>query len=152
MDGRFVDAQSMCCNTVRDEKGICCKSGILDECHICDGDSTSCATNITVTLIFDSELAIPHNDSSSWKPFMVAFIASVSLESLIFLLTNFIHSACNTCSPFPELVYIYCTNCSRIQCYSWPHTSCLCLLNGLSASANYDEGERHDSLQRPQET
>ncbi|CAK9237336.1 unnamed protein product [Sphagnum troendelagicum] len=73
----FVDAQSMCCNTVRDEKGICCKSGILDECHICDGDSTSCATNITVTLIFDSELAIPHNDSSSWKPFMVAFIASV---------------------------------------------------------------------------
>jgi hypothetical protein len=25
-------------------------------------------------------------------------------KGLIFLLTNFIHSACNTCSPFPELV------------------------------------------------
>lgn len=79
---RSIDSQSTCCATVRDEKGICCKSGVLDECHVCDGDGTSCATNITVSLVFNSDLQMPHNTSNEWKQFMNTFIQNVSFQNV----------------------------------------------------------------------
>lgn len=68
----------------------------------------------SLTLNLQSRTTIPVLGNPSWLPSLQVLVP----KGLIFLLTNFIHSACNTCSPFPELVYIYCTNCSRIQCYS----------------------------------
>lgn len=47
-----MDLINKCCFIIRDEKGICCQSGILDECYICDGDFISCVINMTMVVEF----------------------------------------------------------------------------------------------------
>lgn len=76
-----MDSTNKCCLTIRDEKGICCQSGILDECHICDGDSTSCATNMTMVAEFiDATMTLQVNGTTVWKDFMLSLITDVCGE------------------------------------------------------------------------
>ncbi|XP_073391218.1 uncharacterized protein [Physcomitrium patens] len=77
---KFVDSQHKCCNTIRDEKGICCQSGVLDECHICDGDGITCATNVTMSLSFDSNLTISNQSHEKWKPLIFSFVSKVATQ------------------------------------------------------------------------
>ncbi|KAL3685630.1 hypothetical protein R1sor_003652 [Riccia sorocarpa] len=67
-----------CCPSIRDEKGICCLSGILDECYVCDGDGTTCATNVSVLAILDDGLDVTRNASVDWKGFMIKFLMKVA--------------------------------------------------------------------------
>lgn len=38
------------CHTVLDASGNCCKSGYLDDCGVCDGDSSSCGAQIEILI------------------------------------------------------------------------------------------------------
>ena len=75
---RFVDSQHTCCNTIRDEKGICCLSGYLDECYVCDGDGITCATNLTLFVNFDSNLTITYEVEEKWKYLIFILLTNVS--------------------------------------------------------------------------
>ena len=77
-DDRFVDSQHTCCNTIRDEKGICCLSGYLDECYVCDGDGISCATNVTMFVNFDANLTITYEVEEKWKFLIFILLTNVS--------------------------------------------------------------------------
>ncbi|KAL2635003.1 hypothetical protein R1flu_006482 [Riccia fluitans] len=68
----------ICCPSIRDEKGVCCLSGILDECYVCDGDGTSCATNVSILAILDDALDVTRNASVDWKGFMIKFLMKVA--------------------------------------------------------------------------
>jgi len=77
---RYVDSQATCCSTIRDEKGICCSSGYLDECHICDGDGITCATNITLLVNFNSDLTITNEAHEKWK--LLIFVLTSNVRQL----------------------------------------------------------------------
>ncbi|CAM6098029.1 unnamed protein product [Calypogeia fissa] len=77
---RSIDSQNQCCPTIRDEKGICCASGVLDECYICDGDGTTCASNITITTILDDSVKAAQNSTASWKDFLIQLMAKIATE------------------------------------------------------------------------
>jgi len=42
--------QGVCCASVLDAAGLCCPSGGLDECGVCDGDGTSCSLHLRLML------------------------------------------------------------------------------------------------------
>jgi hypothetical protein len=52
--GTFVDMQGSCC-TVADANGVCCPSGLVDECGVCDGAGNSCAVQLA------SQVDVPAN-------------------------------------------------------------------------------------------
>lgn len=41
-NGTVLDALHECCAGVLDAAGICCPSGTLDDCGVCDGDHSTC--------------------------------------------------------------------------------------------------------------
>ena len=45
----LVVLQGTCCSTQLDASGLCCLSGYVDECGVCDGDGSSCAFDIYLT-------------------------------------------------------------------------------------------------------
>lgn len=49
-NGLFIDMQGTCC-TVADANGVCCHSGMVDECGVCDGVGNSC--NVTLSTAVD---------------------------------------------------------------------------------------------------
>lgn len=49
--GRYIDVLHHCCLGVLDAAGVCCESGSLDDCGVCDGDHTSCRTAIQLDLL-----------------------------------------------------------------------------------------------------
>lgn len=49
--GRYIDVLHECCLGVLDAAGVCCDSGSLDDCGVCDGDHTSCRTAIQLDLL-----------------------------------------------------------------------------------------------------
>lgn len=53
-NGMFVDMQGSCC-TVADANGVCCPSGLVDECGVCDGAGNSCAVQLA------SQVTVPSN-------------------------------------------------------------------------------------------
>lgn len=48
--GLFFDVLGQCCETILDGGGICCPSGSLDECGVCDGDGSSCRVEVSAVL------------------------------------------------------------------------------------------------------
>jgi len=42
--------QGVCCASVLDAAGLCCPSGGVDECGVCDGDGTSCSLHLRLML------------------------------------------------------------------------------------------------------
>jgi hypothetical protein len=42
--------QGVCCSSMLDAYGLCCTSGAVDECGVCDGDGTSCSLHIRLLL------------------------------------------------------------------------------------------------------
>jgi hypothetical protein len=53
--GTFVDMQGSCC-TVADANGVCCPSGLVDECGVCDGAGNSCAVQLAAQVDVPSNL------------------------------------------------------------------------------------------------
>ena len=47
-----IRLQGTCCPGPLDQSGTCCASGFVDECGVCDGDSTSCSLALSLELGF----------------------------------------------------------------------------------------------------
>lgn len=76
--------QGTCCTTLLDQAGRCCASGTLDECGVCDGDSTSCAMHIALQLALNtSTAAAAAPETSTWAHVTaaVAQAAGLGLEA-----------------------------------------------------------------------
>ena len=52
--GEYVDVLHECCPGVLDAAGICCESGVLDDCGVCDGDHATCAKAIEWSIMMTS--------------------------------------------------------------------------------------------------
>jgi len=53
----FLDAVGTCCKGTLDAGGLCCPSGQLDECGVCDGVGETCSTHVELVLEEDAELS-----------------------------------------------------------------------------------------------
>ena len=59
-----------CCNTKLDSSGVCCQSGMVDACGVCDGLSTSCATQVSMEVT-------PPGDLNPLSPEYAAYTQSL---------------------------------------------------------------------------
>lgn len=53
----FLDAVGICCAGTLDAGGMCCPSGQLDECGVCDGVGETCSTHLEFVLDEDAEFS-----------------------------------------------------------------------------------------------
>eukprot|EP00976_Prorocentrum_cordatum_P075280 1181838-Prorocentrum_minimum.AAC.4 len=62
-------------------QGLCCQSGILDECQICDGDGSSCAVRVTVSLSAPTDVTsgLDQTDSEEYQAFAESFTRQMAL-------------------------------------------------------------------------
>lgn len=68
----LLAAQGVCCASVLDAYGLCCTSGALDECGVCDGDGTSCHLHLRLLLQVQqgtniTDAAAPNNAAASMQ-------------------------------------------------------------------------------------
>ncbi|BBN05436.1 hypothetical protein MPTK1_3g13090 [Marchantia polymorpha subsp. ruderalis] len=121
-----VDSQNQCCPSIRDEKGICCLSGRLDECYICDGDGTTCATNVSMLAHLDDSLDVTRNSSVNWKAFMIDFMMKVAArlqvatEALVLTGVETMNTLVGDCSTISEM---------KLGCLGTGHAQLLAIFN-----------------------
>ena len=48
--GKSVDVFGRCCTAEQDAQGVCCASGKVDTCGVCDGDGSTCGLTSTLVL------------------------------------------------------------------------------------------------------
>lgn len=70
--------QGACCSSVLDALGTCCLSGAVDECGVCDGDSTSCSLHLRLLMQLPNNTDITPGAaaSSTWRAGLVTMLQS----------------------------------------------------------------------------
>lgn len=92
-NGAFVDMQGSCCK-VADANGICCPSGLVDECGVCDGTGNSCSVKIETEIkvpgnliqdggVVDEPLAQFFDDALEQMGFSAASVSVTSVKSAL---------------------------------------------------------------------
>lgn len=72
-----------------DNSGVCCHSGLVDECGVCDGDGTSCALSFTLSFLAVEPNSIsestpsgtftaPNLSPQEWETFKQALVQAIS--------------------------------------------------------------------------
>jgi hypothetical protein len=65
-----MDVLHECCQGVLDASGICCESGVLDDCGVCDGDHSSCQKILQLSILVPD---LPSAASLELQPVQLAF-------------------------------------------------------------------------------
>lgn len=72
-----------------DNSGACCQSGLVDECGVCDGDSTTCAFRFTLSFVAvepdsiseltpSSTFVSPNLSPEEWETFKESLVQAIS--------------------------------------------------------------------------
>eukprot|EP00854_Cymbomonas_tetramitiformis_P000611 gene611-1038_t len=74
-----VDILGACCETL-DASSVCCMTGALDECGVCNGDDSSCATSASTLLAVADAVDLTNSSSAIYAEFTSNFSQSIAAE------------------------------------------------------------------------
>ena len=79
--GRYIDLTGACCENILDASGMCCSSGIVDRCGVCDGTGLSCYVTVEVEPDSETGLTLESalNRSGDLRAFKVFITANNSI-------------------------------------------------------------------------
>jgi hypothetical protein len=92
---------------------VCCQSGILDECQLCDGDGLTCAVLVQVSLgAPDDVTGIDQTDSTQYQAFVETFTRQISiLMNVLPSQIKVMARACGACTVTP-----FVHQCEKTTC------------------------------------
>ncbi|KAK3261623.1 hypothetical protein CYMTET_29478 [Cymbomonas tetramitiformis] len=74
----LVDVKGVCCTTATDEAGLCCISGSIDGCGVCDGDESTCATSVQMKVSATTVDGLDDTASTSYVSFSNIFTKEIA--------------------------------------------------------------------------